>query len=507
MTTEENKVNDPLKDEKQRIKKLQDPLLLFDIVKEIQKDGLIGEESTLLVLINKIMLDETGGGKDFIVSKTCNVLVPSNRYFHLTNISDKVFDYWQPIEYWETDENGKKHPVFCSWNTFVIHLEDPDKETINGQSFKVMSSGGTNVVKIIEHRVKHIKIDGKPVIIVTSLNTLVNNEGLRRWDTQRIDTSIEQTDKINLYKLKQVSNKIKNTPNWILREALHTNLQRKNVIIPFADALYDLLPNNLLTRTQTDKLLDYIKSSAVLYQYQREKHDNNTIIANGFDFLYGYYVFITLNSQGIPLNRSEEELVKVLQKESKPIPIKELSNKYERHSIQWIYNNREKLVNKGLIKIVYEFDEYTNREIEKICLNENSILVLKGFNEVLTSYNIFSFNGFHGFKEICEQIDMNRQKNGLKSLFACETRENRENRENLSINGLLKPCENHVKTENKNSFLHDKLIDLKEYCAKLEGVNTYENLCFNFDASFIEQCKQRGILKPDTKGGYFFDGT
>ena len=73
-----------LEDEKQCIKKLKDKQLLLKIVEEIQKEGVVGEEVTLLVLINKIMLrltdsvptssnlivsDETGGGKDYIVNE------------------------------------------------------------------------------------------------------------------------------------------------------------------------------------------------------------------------------------------------------------------------------------------------------------------------------------------------------------------------------------------------------------------------------------------------------
>ena len=519
MTTEKNKDNSIAEDEKQRIERLQDPNLLYYIVKEIQKDGVIGEEPTLLVLINKILLrltnctptssnlivsDETGGGKDYIVKRTCNVLLPKNKYFHLTDISDKTFDYWKPITSWETNDKGKKKPIFGSWEGFVIHLEDPREEAINGQSFKVMSSGGTNVVKVIEHKARNLKIEGKPVIIVTSLKTLVDNEGLRRWDTQRIDTSNEQTNSINKYKLLKATDELKNEPDQVLRDALHINIHNKEVTIPFANELFSLLPNNLLTRTQTDKLLDYIRSSAVLYQYQREKTSHNTILANGFDFLYGYYVFTTLNSRGIPLNRDEEDLLKVLIEQEEPVPISLLSDKYQRHTKQWIYNNREKLVNKGIIKIVHEWDEHSNKEIEKISFNDNSILVLKGFNEVLNNNNIFSFNGFNGFKEIFKKLDKDRSKLGLKKVFCTKN--------TLKPLKPLKPlekhdvktCENHVKTTSFNN----KIKRLKEYCLNFKGtVNTYENLCFNFETPFIEKCKEKGLLKPDTKGGYFFDGT
>ena len=516
--------NNDLDDEKQRILKLKDPNLLYFIVKEIQKEGVIGEEPSLLVLINKIMLrltnceptssnlivsDETGGGKDYLVKKTCNILIPKNKYYHLTDISDKTFDYWKPIKYYKENDNNKRIPVFDSWDSYVIHLEDPREDAINGQSFKVMSSGGTNVVKVIDHKARNLKIEGKPVLIVTSLKTLVDNEGLRRWDTLRIDTSTEQTININKFKLLKASNKIKNEPDVLLREALQKNLYEKNVLIPFATDLDDLLPNNLITRTQTDKLLDYIRSSAVLYQHQREKKDNYTILANGNDLFYGWYVFTALNSsRGIPLNKDEEELVKLLINETQPISISELSNKYDRHTKQWIYNNKEKLTSKGLIKTVYLYDECSKKEIEKISIGNNSILVLKGFNEVLKYNNIFSFISFKGFNEIFTNLDKDRQKKGLKRVFSRKTLENLENHENLSIDGSLKPLENPVKTPIKTHDLNEEIKELKEYCENFEGEkNTYENLCFNFDKSFIEKCKEKGILRPSPNGGYYFEST
>jgi hypothetical protein len=508
-----------LQDEQDRINKLKDKELLLKLVEEIQKEGVIGEEETIFVLINKIMLrlansdptssniiisDETGGGKDYIVTKTCNVLLPKNKYHHRTDISDKTFDYWKPIIKWEKNEEGKRYPVYDTWNEHVLHLEDPREEALNCQSFKVMSSGGTEVTKVIEHKAKDIKIEGKPVIIVTSLKTLIENEGVRRWDTLRIDTTTEQTRAINKFKLLKASGKIEYNPDKTLREALQTNLYKKNVIIPFAIKIFGLLPDSIITRTQTDKLLDYIKASAILYQHQREKIDDSTILADGFDLAYAWFVFIVLNgSQGIPTNRDEEELVKVLIDSHRPVSINELSTLYPRHSKQWIYINREKLVNKGLIKTSFEFDVQSNKEIEMLSVGNNSMLVLTGFNEVLKYFDKISFNGFNGFKEICMHINDIRKKEALKPTFSQVFVENHENHENLSVEAIIKPQENQIKP------LSNKIQDLKEYCEKIKSDGhkiTYENLCFNFDKSFIEKCKEKKILVLLSDGSYDFGG-
>ena len=510
-----------LADEKQRIEKLKDPNLLYNIVKEIQKDGVIGEEPTLLVLINKIFLrltfctptssnlivsDETGGGKDYTVKKTCNVIIPNGKYHHLTDMSPKTFDYWKPTDGWGTNEQGKKYPIYSSWDEHVIHLEDPNKDALDGQSFKVMSSGGTNVVKIIDNKAKQISVEGKPVIIVTSLNTLVDNEGLRRWDTCRIDTSVEQTKKINKFKLLKASNKVTSEPDTVLRDALHKNLYKKNVIIPKALDLFELIPDNIITRTQTDKLLDYVRSSAILHQYQREHDGATTVISNEFDIAYGWYVFTTLNSsQSIPLNKDEEELVNVLKNQHGPITINELSDEIS-HTRQWIYHNKEKFVNKGLIKTVFLKKEVgiSERDVEHVLIGKNVMTIVNDFQTILKYPSIYDCNHFNHFKNIIIKLENDRQSNGLLQTFVKMV-----TIVNTSENTTLQSFENDVTKENfENLSQHEKINCLKNYCTEKDGkILTYENLCFHFSQNFIERCKKNKILIPNPRGGYCFQST
>jgi len=437
---------------------LKDPELLLKIVERVHNKGVVGEENTIITLVNKIEMrlvknkeptsdniivsDKTGGGKDFIVKKTCEVIVPPSRYKHRTDLSDKTFDYWKPIIDWYKDEKGKNKPIYESWNGYVLHLEDPREEALNGQSFKVMSSGGTEVTKVIDNRAKDIKVDGKPGIIVTSLNTMINLENLRRWDTLRIDTSTRQTEEINKCKLQKASGKIVDVPDDDFTQALQTMLFPKTVLIPYAEKLGEVLPNNLLSRTQTDKLLDAIKSSAVLHQYQRNKVDNSTIEADYFDLAYGWFVFSHLNSSsGVPMNRDEEELVKLLIQQEDYIDINKLSEIYQIHSKQWLYLHKEELTNKGLIKTKFEYSEQANKEVEKISYGENSNLVLKGFNEVLTIFDMIGFNGFKGFNQIIERIEKIRETQGLEPAFS----KIRLKPENDTLKPILKPQKNQLK--------------------------------------------------------------
>lgn len=480
--------------EKKLQEMLQEPELLLKIVERVHNKGVVGEENTIITLVNKIEMrlvknkeptsdniivsDKTGGGKDFIVKKTCEVIVPTAHYKHRTDLSDKTFDYWKPITGWYKDEKEKNKPIYDSWNGYVLHLEDPREEALNGQSFKVMSSGGTEVTKVIDNRAKDIKVDGKPAIIVTSLNTMINLENLRRWDTLRIDTSTRQTEEINKCKLQKASGKTVEVPDDDFIQALQTMLFPKTVLIPYAEKLGELLPNNLLSRTQVDKLLDEIKSSAVLHQYQRKKIDNSTIEADYFDLAYGWFVFTHLNSSsGVPMNSDEEELVKLLIQQEDYIDINKLSEIYQTHSKQWLYLQKEKLINKGLIKTKFEHSEQANKEVEKISYGDNANLVLKGFNDVLTIFDMIGFNGFKGFNQICEKIEKIREKQGLEPSFS-QIWLKRLKPENDTLKPILKLQKNQLKP---NSSQEGNFIPKEEKEKHLlETHRTKDNGSFDF---------------------------
>ena len=210
------------------------------------------------------------------------------------------------MKYWKADKKG------FSWDEYVIHLEDPKDGTIQGQVFKTMASGGTESTITIDNKAVDLRTNGKPVMIVTSLKTTIDEEGERRWDALRLDTSSKQSEIIKKKALERASGLIEYNPNKNLRHALQNLLRPKEVVIPFANELQDFLPNTLVIRTQIHKLLDYIKSSAVLHQFNREKDEKGRIIANWFDYDYARFVFLLLkDEEGRALNKDEEEFIKV----------------------------------------------------------------------------------------------------------------------------------------------------------------------------------------------------
>jgi hypothetical protein len=375
------------------IEKMKSPKLLYYIVNEVQKEGVIGEEDTILALIMKIMLrlvknanptssnvvisDESGGGKDWITKRVCQVLLRENEYFHRSRLTEKVFTYWH------SKEKG------FTWDGKVIHLEDPDAEFLNSQAFKVRASGETEETVIKDQKAIDVKVHGKPVIIVTSLQASMNIESVRRWDSCRLDTSEELTALIIERNALVESGLLEINKDTSLREALQA-MTPKEVIVPYAIAIAKMLPNILGMRTQHHKLMDYIKASAVLHQHQRKKTKDGKIIANMFDYEYARFCFYKFgNIKGVPLTIAEEQLVDILLKEARPMKVNEILPHINRGST-WVYEKIDRLKELRCINESFIFDINLGKEVRHLIANEKmTYKMLAPFSHSLTFYMSF----------------------------------------------------------------------------------------------------------------------
>jgi len=532
---DKNSLENAIEQEKLEQEILRDENLLVRIVNEVHKEGLVNEEKSILVLIIKIFLrlvinasatssnilvsDKTGSGKDVIVFCVCITILPENHYHHRTDISDKAFDYWQPIIRWEVDDNGKKIPIKDSWNGHVIHLEDPKDDALTGQSFRVMASGGTEVTKVINLVPVTITIDGKPVIVVTSLHATIDEEGQRRWDSLRIDTSEKLTVAVKKKILQRASGKKNQDKDDSVRHAIKYLLSPYNVVIPFAEELDQYLPNTLIMRTQTKKLLDYIKASAILHQWQREKDEQGQLIAIWFDYDYARFVFTILKDvEGVTLNSAEEEFIMFLREQNEPISIKSAVEKFKKRSAAWVYDHLDSFVTKGLIEVSYVQDNL-NRDIKKIIATKgceihdlpSSLWFSTQFQKGLEKEQQKEFKSFQSFFQIVKILDENREKVGLTPIFKDWYDRSVENQENQEEN-TESTEENNIKMENKKEEenvekLQEKLLKLKNTIEENREAGYKINDDFlknNFPTKLISECKKRGLLVKNPKGEYDF---
>ncbi len=362
---------------------LSQPNLLYRIIQETRKEGVIGNEITQLAIIMKIALrfvknatktssnllvtDETGGGKDWVTTNVCNILLkPYDTLFKATGISEKVLNYWEPL-----GENS-------SWDGRVLYLEDPEEGTLTCQAFKVRASGNNEIVTLdTERKVMYKRINGKPIIIVTSLKQCIDVELMRRWDAINVDTSEPVTQAIQKYKLEKSAGLITYNPDNILRTALQ-ELNIVEVVIPFAPQLASMLPNHLIMRSQISKLIDYIKASAALHQYNRDVDAQGRIIATLDDYAYAAYIFDKLGSiHGQALNKAESSLVSYLWEKDGPVKLTDISKDVPTLSQTWVYNHRDTLVERGVIRLFKEFCPANGHEVWHVEVNKDYKITYK----------------------------------------------------------------------------------------------------------------------------------
>jgi len=508
----EQKNNTEITEDQKKV--LENPKLLLNIIRDVQSEGVKGEEDTIIALIAKIMLskvadakptssnvilsDEPGGGKDVITDSTCKVLVPSNKYDHRTRLSAKALEYW-----------GTNKEENWTWCGRVLYLEDPEEELIKSQAFKVLTSGGTKLSTVKEQKLIDLEIKGKPVVIVTSLRASIDEEGGRRWDAMRIDTSKELTKKVISSALDGFQGNGKKGPNRTLRDALQNYLKPYEIIFPHAKELIEYFSTNLVMRTQVHKLIDYMKASAVLHQYQRQKDKICRLIATWDDYDYARFVFMHLkDEEGTMLNKDEEDFLKILRKADSPLKINEISEKYKRHGKSWIYQHIDSFKSKGLIGETFEKETSgaVTRNVTKLYpINGISSKgfpdkhVFLRFIENAENMQQEDFPGFPGFIDICKEIDEERKKTDLKPLFSylySKTRENEDNEENQSVDGFILDEKNRGNLDQKTeiNMLSELFRKEQELSRKTVIAFVKNRLCKKKPEEYLSLLLSKGVL-------------
>lgn len=335
---------------------LKDPNLLIITTIEIQEaEGIAGEEDTIIVGIivantrlvkeafaeskNLFFSDKTGVGKDRVTKAIMIVVVPECDNIHVTKMSKEAFTYWHANE----DD--------WTWDGKVIHFEDIPQSILNCDTFKVMASGGTEAVVVKDQRTIEIPIEGKPVMIITSHHANPSDENLRRFPIGALDNTVEQTKRIKAKISQKYSRRTNVEPNTDLRQALHS-LKPYDVVIHYSELIEHFFPEEIISRTQYAQFLDYICSSAVFHQYQREKTEDGRLIADADDYMIArlLLIYTTSNPKGIPTSREYREILDILRENVAPMTINEilLDERCDK-SKDWLYKNLPKLLSTKLV--------------------------------------------------------------------------------------------------------------------------------------------------------------
>jgi len=373
---------------------------LSSIVDAVHKKGVVGEDIAILCLLIKICLrlvknsdpvssnlvlsDLSGSGKDWLVKNVCDFVVPFDCFKSYSRVSEKALNYFN-----------------IDWDAKVLHLEDIDKDFLNSSVIKTMASSGSRLLVTVgvKEGADEIIIVGKPVMLVTSYNAMVDEEGVRRWDYLRLDVTRGQSKAI-------VRSLVKPVVMKGIQKVLHS-LASFNVVIPFEKQIVSVLPYNINMRSEKVKFLDYIRSSAVLFQKFRKVDKNGFLIAERFDYDFARFVFYCFNSSGFSsLNKQQEELFDLVKSSvENSVPVRYLiSNSNLSKDSVYRYVDRLKLF--GLIGVEYKFDDSANKDIMYV--------FVKDLYSLQYLCRLFASD----FNVVLKMLDDFRVKSGLSVVFS-----------------------------------------------------------------------------------------
>jgi len=253
---------------------------------------------------NLLINSESGAGKDFVTSKITEIL-PIERIIKRTRISPKVWTYWN---------RTRMRDDSFTWDGLIFYGEDLSNSVFNDECFKTMSSSGTHATVVINQAAIDIEIRGKPVMLITSASANLTAEMLRRFTILNLNETKEQTKLIMRKKADDATFGKTNKYNETIKNAI-CQLKRVSVVIKFASLFVDKFPeDSLIMRTHFDRFMDYIRSSAALYQYQRKKDSKGRVISTGEDYDNARDVLIktTSNQYMIPLTKDQKKILKAI---------------------------------------------------------------------------------------------------------------------------------------------------------------------------------------------------
>lgn len=254
---------------------------------------------------NLCINSNSGAGKDY-VCKSVLKLLPPGLFIHRTRISPTAFTYWH---------NSKFEPEW-TWDGKVLLLSDISNGVLNSDVFKVMVSDGTHSTVVINQQAVDIHINGKPIIFITTASANPNSEMLRRFPFLELDESVGQTRRIKQREAEYASEGINLNYDPLVISAL-SKLHRVNVRIPYSMNLVEFFPeDHIIMRTHFQRLLDTIKASAALHQYQREVDQEGFVIATPGDYEEATIALraTTSNVRMIPLTKKQKMLLDVAQR-------------------------------------------------------------------------------------------------------------------------------------------------------------------------------------------------
>lgn len=312
----------------------------------------------------------SGGGKDYLANCIISLL-PKQRKVVVQRLSATSLSYFIP-------ENNDE-----SWNNICLFVEDIENYVLNSPATKLFLTstrdGAKHVITNNGHATTR-EIKGKPVFVVSTAEPHIQKQLRRRFTIIKVDESDEQTTAI---KKRIAENDFSEYDEKIL-EAIKL-LKPVSVIVPFAKVLQHFVGNGSpIVRTYFHKIIDYIKFSAAIHQYNRhetEVTEQKYIVADKQDYEITRQVLnkmISNNLMATPTN-NQRDILSFLEKEKQSVSAKDISIQFD-YSERYARDELKTLEDYGMLKSSAELGD-EGRKVKKYSLRSFEKFYLPEFND------------------------------------------------------------------------------------------------------------------------------
>lgn len=370
------------------IKFLEDKNLLKNIIKTIQSVGVVGEEIPIKIIVitigGKLVKNkkststnvhiecDTSAGKDQVVS--CVVMICFvDDWIKYNSPTPTAVSYGQRVEpkLIGMDRTiGKPIVRECTVDKeitedSILYIKDASEKFINGDDSKLLlEEESVNLPKTVKGTQVLLKWK-KPVNVITTAETYTENQILRRLPSVTLNVTEEQTKSINKQQLQDDCDLTKQNNGtgqkliYCAKEAVSKKYLKKVYVDlkEVKDRIEERKPNStdVFMRTFFPRLLDYIKFSTALHQYQRkkvgEKNGHPILLATEEDVDIGFevfeYIYKTEFMDISRLNHRQEAIYKkLLENPGKEYTVSEINLWKESggRSIQQTYDDIKRII-------------------------------------------------------------------------------------------------------------------------------------------------------------------
>lgn len=287
-----------------------------------------------------VLNSASSSGKDYVTANVLD-LFPKNQIIKRTRISPTALTYW------------KRRDLTWNWDGKVLYLSDVSNEVLNCDVVKVMVTEGSHATITINQEAVDIEVKGKPGIIATIASAQPTAETLTRFPFAQLDESVNQTAAIMEREGEAAALGIAFDTSYD-RNLLNAIalLRPVDVVIPYAPTLAKIFPSAYVgMRRHFNRLLQYIRSSASLYQRQRKTNEQGAIIAQSEDYEHARMAIIALTSNPamVPLSTSDKKILAIAKKQNKPFSVSDINEFLPDLSERSLYERLGILASHGML--------------------------------------------------------------------------------------------------------------------------------------------------------------